>query len=331
MIRNGNGVNNTTSILTMTNIKLPDYNCPDAILTADWHLRLDNPECRTDNIWTTLKNKINFIWEILNELETRHGYTPPILFAGDLFNRFNPTIELVNLTLRCIPELIGTPGNHDLPAHRIEGLNRSGIGLLNWAEKILLFDEIATISRKEWNFRVTGFPFDSPLAPCTDVSNKKSVAIIHQFVYHGRKPFPGATGGAHAIMKKLEGYDLILSGDNHQPFTYKNKEGQLIVNPGSLSRQTAAQIDHKPRIYLWYADVNEAVPVYIPIDTNAVSRKHIEIVKERESRIEAFVQRLTTNTSLAEELNFEHSMRTFLRENEVSRAVKTIILNAMGR
>ena len=43
--------------------------CPNLILTADWHLREDQPVCRTDDFWKAQWAKIDFI----NDLAEHEG------------------------------------------------------------------------------------------------------------------------------------------------------------------------------------------------------------------------------------------------------------------
>ena len=56
-------------------MKRADNRTPSAILTADWHLRDDQPICRTDDFWSTQWRKVNAV----TELQTRHGC--PVIHA----------------------------------------------------------------------------------------------------------------------------------------------------------------------------------------------------------------------------------------------------------
>ena len=61
------------------------------------------------------------------------------------------------------------------------------------------------------------------------------------------------------------------------------------MNPGSIYRMEASQENHKPRVYLWYAETNTVEPVYIPIESGVISREHLETKEERDIRINAFI------------------------------------------
>jgi hypothetical protein len=79
-------------------------------------------------------------------------------------------------------------------------------------------------------------------------------------------------------------------------------------------RQTADQINFRPRVYLWDAERNQVLPEYLPIDPAAVSREHLDIAHDRDKRIEAFVSRLDSSRAGGAELNFEQNLWQFLRE-----------------
>ena len=69
---------------------------------------------------------------------------------------------------------------------------------------------------------------------------------------------------------------------------YKDR---LLVNPGSITRQTADQAEHKPRVYLWFAETNSVTAEYLPIKTDVITKEHLEIKAERDMRMEAFISR----------------------------------------
>ena len=66
---------------------------PDAILTADWHLRDDVPVCRTDDYWAAQWTKIEFIVDLANE------YDCPIYNAGDIFHKWKASPYLLYHTI----------------------------------------------------------------------------------------------------------------------------------------------------------------------------------------------------------------------------------------
>lgn len=291
-------------------------NKPDAILTADWHLRSDNPICRTDDFIKAQFKKVRFIKRLQNE------HNCPVLCAGDIFNHWKPSPRLLSKTMKYMPgNMVCIAGNHDLPAHSLERIDESGFNVLDEADYINY--EPAAL---EFNFSLHVHHFGTEyIKPGEKWPGMRRVALIHEYVYKGRKPFPGQLTGVTALMKKLKGYDLIVVGDNHVPFVHR-AENQLVVNSGSLTRQTADQIKHRPRVYLWYAKTNTVKPVYIPIEKNVITRTHIKKDKERDSRIEAFITALETGCEI--HLQFEKNIENVLRTLD-NKAVKQKIVQAM--
>jgi len=131
------------------------------------------------------------------------------------------------------------------------------------------------------------------------------------------------------LLKKYAEYDLIVTGDNHKPFVEKH-EGRLLVNPGSLTRQAADQINHKPRIYLWYAKTNTVKPIYLPITNDVISREHIEVKQERDKRIDAFVERLDTGFEFNQDTtDIETGIENYAKANDIPQSIIEIVLRAI--
>lgn len=305
---------------------------PDAIFTADWHLTDRTPPCRTDDYMATSFKKISQIIELQDSFSDYFSdETIPIVIAGDVFDQWKPSLRLLCSSLIRFPEnVICIPGNHDLPNHNVDRFLECGLSVLDigtYSTETIL-DPKKTHSPDGDHICYHGFPFGSDFHPLKRKidSSFRNIAVIHEFAYKGRSPFPGATGKVTSIMNKLKGYDVIVCGDNHKPFTHE-KDGQLFVNPGSLMRMTAAQIKHRPRVYLYYADENRVDPYYLDIDPKAVKRDHIDIPKEQMERTFEFVDKLNTDFELG--LSFKKNMREFLLTNELPKLVKTKIAAAM--
>ena len=281
---------------------------PIAILTADWHLRETVPECRTDKFIDTQFEKLEYIYG----LQQKHNYIP-VLVAGDIFHkatyRFSPKFMSRLIEVMEGRPTYAIPGNHDLPGHKMDRITESNI----WFLRKALFNSFwllnsATFVTKA-NFNIVPFPFKQETYDNPIDNEHQTIAIVHEFVYVGKKPWPGCTyRNGSKMLKNVKGYDLILTGDNHQSFTYKN-----IVNPGSITRQSAAQEDHKPSVYLWYGGDNvkrQVIPHEEP--ANSMSRDHLDKIQLRDERIQAFVKRLPKKgkkTSLSFEENMEQKMR----------------------
>lgn len=286
----------------------------DLILTSDWHLRETTPTCRIDDFWKTQWQKVMFI----NKLQREHDC--PVLHAGDLFDHWKPSPRLLSETMCFLPDKFYTVyGQHDLPQHNFDEQYRSGIFTLEVAGKLTVLPGV------HWGKEPETSSFDIPISR----TELRCVLVWHKMIWQGKKLWPEQTDpSATAILKKYEDYDLILTGDNHKPFV-EEYDGRLLVNPGSLLRQTAAQVDHTPRVYLYYADTNAVRPVMVPIQSGeeTISRDHIDRTEEREGRITAFVERIKGEWDLT--LSFEENLEHFFQSNKVLDSVKQIIYDAM--
>jgi DNA repair exonuclease SbcCD nuclease subunit len=283
-----------------------------AILAADIHLRETTPECRTDDFMETQARKLNWLKEL------QEKYNVPILVAGDLFNHWKPTPYLLAWTFRNLPDdIVAIPGQHDLPAHNMDDIEKSGIQVLADAGKIVLLTEPYAYGDKYYDGGITGYPWGFELGGITPFYSS-NIAIIHYGVYESKPHYPGAEnsgGTAKSVINKMKGYDLILSGDNHLTFIHRQGK-QLLVNPGSFMRTTAAQADHKPCVFLWDAETNEVEQVFVPIENGVVSREHIDEPAERDERLESFVSRLDHNIELG--ISYRTNIRNHLAKNAKS-------------
>lgn len=277
----------------------------DAILTADWHLRESVPKCRTDDFWAAQWRKVSAI----RELQEKYGC--PVYHSGDLFDHWKPSPYLLSETMKYLPEHFNTClGNHDLPQHSIELYNKSGVYTLLTAGVLMIVGD-------HWGQELSiQYPF-----------SLSELGIWHVMTYQGKAPWPGCTDlSARQILEKYPQFDLILTGHNHKTFV-EEMDGRLLVNPGSLTRQSADQEFHMPCVFLWDAEKNTVQPYYLPCERDVVSREHLEVQEQRESRISAFVEKLDGEWKAG--IRFEDNMERAMAANEIKEPVKQIVWRAM--
>ena len=282
-----------------------------AILTSDWHLREDTPTCYIGDYQKEQWNSVDFI----SDLQKR--YNCPVLHGGDLFDHWKPSPWLIRMAILHLPNQFFTIyGQHDLPAHNLDLVDKCGVNALEAAGKLAIFGGV------HWG--------QTPENAETDIAWQgygKKVLVWHHMTYKGAPPFPRATGGqASMILRNYPQYDLILTGDNHQAFTvtYGN---QILVNPGSLMRMDADQIDFKPSVFLWFAEDNSVQQVFLPIEEGVISREHIEIKEQRDARIDAFVSRLDNKWQAG--MSFEQNLEEFAKTNNIRSSVMEIVYKSI--
>src|SRR5690554_340779 len=96
---------------------------PTAILTGDWHIRLDVPPCRKDDYLLAQSRKIDFIIE----LSLKHRI--PIFNSGDIFHKAYSHKFLETMLINKIKrtKFLFIPGNHDLVGHAHENFESSSV------------------------------------------------------------------------------------------------------------------------------------------------------------------------------------------------------------
>lgn len=274
----------------------------DAILMADPHLTESTPVSRTDDYMAAQENKLEFI----RTLSRKNGGCP-VLCSGDVFDHWKASPWLCAWAFEHIPpRFVTIPGNHDLPLHSMEMYHKSALSLID-----LVLDSHMTVMDNPAVYQAQG--------------TGRAIVLLHELIFPtGDQSLSRVAQGrtAQEVLEEYGEYDLILTGDNHQTFV-EEREGTLLVNPGSMMRITADQVDHKPCVYLYYADKNEVVPVELPIKRSVHSREHIDRREERDERIAAYIERL--NQDWDNGLNFRQNLEAFCQENNVPRKVREVV------
>jgi DNA repair exonuclease SbcCD nuclease subunit len=278
-----------------------------------------------DEYWPALQQKLLFIKDLQDRFD---GI--PVIIAGDLFQDWDAGPDIERWCIQNLFHLIVIPGQHDLPYHNLEMWHQSSLAVLNAADPykfvVLTNTPYSIVTGPVLHgYAVTAkpsiviYPFPWTVPPKNDTYQRASgiteIAVCHHLI---EADWPGAESeGTHDLLKRLD-YDLILTGDNHKTFVDKT-EDQLLINPGSLMRRAADQIDHQPRVYLWSMD-NEFEAVDIPIQDGVVTREHVEKEEQREERIEAYVVRLDDDYEVG--LSFEKNLGAHFKKNKTHKRVQ---------
>lgn len=298
-----------------------------AILCADLHLSLNAPIWRSaeEDWFAAMQRPLD---EISN-LQQEHNC--PVICAGDIFDRWNSSPELINFALYHLPFMHTVPGQHDLPLHNYDDIEKSAYWTLVQAGKIK--DIPLNYTYRLNDIILYGFPFGYKAKPIgykkEDDKNKLNIAVIHEFYWTNNTGYTGADDNNNVSnrtpFKGSNDYDIIVFGDNHKGF---HIDGSLqLFNCGSLMRRNSDQIDYKPQVGLLLS-TGKVIPHYLDISKD----KHLDIQgvlrKEASLDMKEFIQELEKLEDT--DLDFHEAMKQYLRTNKVNTQISNIILGAMG-
>ena len=285
----------------------------DALFAGDIHLSEKIPIARTDEYFPAMWDKFNFINKLAEENDC------PVLCSGDFLDKWKASPELLSNIIESITvDWYTIYGDHDLPNHSWKLRHKSGLTTLAKAAKVTIMKGGHGTNKDSNKLQKKARP---------SLIGKRKIMLWHILTWHKELPYPGCvTSSAKQLLKAYPQFDCIVTGDNHKPFVVKHKD-RILVNVGSMMRNSADQINYKPAVWLYYADTNTVKPVYLPIKEGVISREHIEINNERNERIDAFIAKTKTNFKLT--MNFEQNVVRFFGKNKTKKKVKSIILNHM--
>lgn len=273
------------------------------LATADWHLQATKPPCRTDDFFTVQEQTL----DVLAQEADEHP-VDMVVVAGDVFPHMTVPDWLKRMVAYKFRNVLveGVVGNHDVDFHRVDYLPRSSLGVLDSAGVIKCsgnLDDTGVIYKLHCDGVWTGVP------------NSADIVLAHQFVYKKTPPFPGAEESGYEVRRLPKGPRLIISGDNHQSFTFKSKS-RLIVNPGCITRQRSDMADHVPKAYIINVPLDEDVrpeiieTITLPDTADVITREHIEEKEEKEQRFVTLTEKLneTETHGISFRANLEHKI-----------------------
>lgn len=219
-----------------------------AIACADLHLCSKPPTARSSEPcwWEAMRRPLRE----LSELQAT--YDVPVLCAGDVFDKWNASAELINFAMRELPlPMITIAGQHDLPFHGLNDIHRSGLGVLLQSDCV---EFLNAFQYRHNGASVSGFSWGQAITPPSEPSDELNIALIHAYCWKKGSSFPGAELNHVASFKEqLRGYDIAIFGDNHLPFEAKAGDC-LVFNCGGFIRRKSDEIKHRPSCGLIYSD-----------------------------------------------------------------------------
>lgn len=303
------------------------------LITGDWHVRHTKPERRIDDYWRTVRIKINYILDLAVKERCDLILQPGDFFdshkANDLLKRY-----MIKRLIKTNIKVITVFGQHDLRYHSSE--------IRNTPLSVLQAAEVAYIA-PNWDpmdfgdVHIWGASWYDDIPKEVHSKNVYNILVMHKMVIENEKLWDGQEGQKFGnILLKTLPFDLIVSGDNHLSFLIATNTKRL-VNCGSLLRSNIDQINHAPVVYVYDTQKLGVEPTIekhlIPIEPfeQVFNMEKVEAEKQKDKKMEAFVDRLTGEAEL-EGLDFVKNIYTFVQKNkkEIDDATQEIIEEVMG-
>jgi len=178
----------------------------------------------------------------------------PIVYTGDIFTNWYAGPELINFAIKHLPQGYAIRGNHDLPNHRHEEMERSAYHTLSEAGVITDLLE----PKHELGVVLHPFPWGAEIKPPDPYflsypmfKDSLQVAVIHRYIWQDGSSHAGVkdTDKVDANRKRVEGYDASFWGDNHKGFINGN-----LMNCGSFFRRHSDEVDYRPMVGILFDD-----------------------------------------------------------------------------
>jgi DNA repair exonuclease SbcCD nuclease subunit len=310
-----------------------------AIAVADLHLSWRPPIARQlESDWLGKQR------EALRELFNMAAeYKCPIIIAGDIFDRWNAPVGLVNFFIDCLAlykdtvSIFAIPGQHDLPTHRMEEKHRSAYWNLMQQEKINDLSEINSAKFLSSDICIRGFGWGQLLGPPRKHESEMTtrIAVLHQYVWVDGASYPTASDDQKINAKfitQCDGWDLVITGDNHKSFLYDTGEGSIIYNAGGFQRRHVDERNRQPQVGIIKRDENNVITVEPHVlktsENDKVSNTHMKHAITDISNMQEFIAELESIEKTS--LDFREAIKQYIEQHEDDPLVIQYISEAIG-
>ncbi len=226
---------------------------PLAVLCSDLHLRETAPSARAEKDWyEVMENHLN----ALGDAAYRCGNVP-IICAGDVFDRWNPSSELVRFAIQHLPEMWAIPGQHDLRYHDYESRLRGAYGCLVAAG--VIYDLPAGTWDGGRDLQVWAMPWgrwepptEAEKNPFNGIElpfNGIKLGVLHKYAWSNQFNCHAKAEESSRFERLYPNLDAMIIGDNHIPWMLPN-----VMNHGGFIPQNADQKSLVPHYGLLMSD-----------------------------------------------------------------------------
>lgn len=284
-----------------------------AICSSDWHLTAAKPINR--HVGYDKQQFIKVTWI----LKKCREYSADLYLAGDVFDRAREPRWLVSEYTRLFREygvnILACAGQHD-QAYHSKDLRDTSINSLYSAGLIHHSKETM-----DWG---------------ADIPEQVETLIAHYCVTEKPNPFIDYSVTASKFMTMTKA-KLIVTGDYHKAH-HLEKNGRLLINPGSIMRNASDSINKEPVVYLVDVSKNKIIDVLkVPIlpagdvfDLSGIQR-HKEDKARKEEMGKRFDDYILNASNEKIRPNFPKNVLKVVADTSPAEAVKNEIDNIMEK
>lgn len=257
-----------------------------------------------------------------------------ILYAGDIFDRWNAFPELINFLLEELPFGYAVPGQHDLYYHEPSTTHRTAYGTLVKAGKLKQLDPEGLVPEVSPSIRLYGFPWNVPIEPCPHDPSTfiTTIAVCHLGIWTNKTGHPGAPKENHIgqVRKKLAGYDAAVFGDNHKGFIscLDPERPNTIINCGAFMRRKSDEADTRPMVGVIRAS-GSIEPYYLDTSEDRLLEKTDAIQSNASIAVGIleFVEEL--NKLNDQQLNFREALARYMDSHQTRPEVRAAVMESI--
>lgn len=290
---------------------------PIAIFCSDIHLSHNPPalRCLEEDWYEAMSKPLRELGRLAKKLGV------PIICAGDIFHKWNSPAELINFALQELPKCYAIPGQHDLPNHEYEHIERSAYWTLVEAGVVKHIEPGSPVELEK--LELHGFPWRHEPEPCLSDSRLIKVAVIHKYCWFGKYKYLSAPEENNVSNFQLAGFDAAVIGDNHIGWV----DGR-VCNCGGFMRRDSPDLQRKPFIGVLMSDL-EIKKHLLDVSDDVYSTDPISLVSETGSlELAEFTEGLL-GLRTSQDLDFGKVLQRYCRKNGVPSSVVDLIDRAV--
>jgi len=302
------------------------------VLLSDMHLTWDRPVARLDDIVQTGLRKFKFVLDFAVQNEAH------ILQAGDMFDTprswrmLDQVIRLLQSSSPVVKSsafvrgIFAVFGQHDTYLYSEDTRDSTALGIL-MSTSLVEFSEC--LFADEVNLYGASYGQSIPDPELRDGVN---ILVLHKMILK-HKVWSGQSDYEYApeFLRKYKDFDLILCGDAHQKFLFRDKD-RWICNTGPMLRLEASDsmFQHHPGFWLYDTKDKSLKWEQIPheLASKVLTRAHLQRAEYVEEIMGKFVESIKSGVDI-QGASFRENLEAFLVQNNVSQPVRSILSEVM--